>query len=128
MFSDEAQKRSLSVEAARCGFEEDIAKGKTRGIVAPDKALAICFELDEIEDLCSELMSGKICLSNLADQLSLNDYQTQLVIQHLLKTKRIEGDLTYSTFTSKPTLKKTSLQKATEHKHIHRLKMRNKRT
>ena len=121
-FCDEAKKRGVSVEAVRCGFEKDIGEGKTIGVVPPTVAEVMCFDADEIEALCSELLSGKIALSNLAEQLNLTIYQIRLVLQHLLKTKQIKGELTYSTFISKATLKKTSLQKAAEHKRLHRLK------
>ena len=121
-FKDEAQKRNVSTEAVRCTFEMDLDKGLILGIIAPNKTEAICFERNEIEALIPELSSGKISLANLSEQLNLTIYQVRLVLQHLLKTHRIDGELTYSTFISKVTLKKTLLQKAKEHKRNHRLK------
>jgi hypothetical protein len=125
-FKDEAQKRSVSIEAIREGFEEDFDKGAVLGIIAPNKTEAICFEPAEIEDLVCELSSGKVSLINLAEQLNLTIYQIRLVVQYLLKTNRIDGELTYSSFVTKASVKKTSLQKAVVHKRNHRIKMRNK--
>lgn len=123
-FKDEAQKRSVSIEEVRCAFERDLDKGLILGIVAPNKTEAIRFEPNEAEALKTELSRGKISLVNLAEELSLTIYQVRLVLQHLLKTNRIAGELTYNTFISKATLKKTWLQKASEQKRNHRLKLR----
>ena len=65
-------------------------------------------------------------LSNLAEQLNLSVYQVRAVLLYLIKTNRIDGELAYSTFITKATVKKTALEKAKEHKRNHRLKMRNK--
>jgi hypothetical protein len=62
---------------------------------------AICFKPNDIEALTDELSSGKISLANLAEQLNLTVYQVRLVLQYMLKTNRINGELTYSTFISK---------------------------
>jgi len=126
-FKDEAQKCGVSIEAVRCTFENNLEKGLIRGVIAPSKNEAICFEPNEIESLVCELHSGKISLANLAEQLNLNVYQVRLVLQYLLKTNRIDGELTYSSFIAKLTVKKMSLQKAKEHKRNHRLKIRAKR-
>jgi hypothetical protein len=123
-FKDEAQKWSVSIETVRCTFERDLDKGLILGIIAPDKSEAICFEPNDVEALTAELSCGRISLANLGEQLNLTIYQVRLVLQHLLKNNRIEGELTYSTFISKATAKKTLLQKAKEHKRIHRLKLR----
>jgi hypothetical protein len=125
-FKDDAQKRSTSIEAVKATFENDFAKGLLQGIIVPNSTEAICFEPGEIEELAAELSSGKISLANLAEQLNLSVYQVRLVLQYLLKTNRVDGDLTYSAFVAKVTAKKTAFEKAKEHKHIHRLKMRNK--
>ena len=111
-FKDEAQKRGVSAEVFRCTFESDLDKGLILGIVAPDKTEAICFEPSEIESLICELSSGKISLATLAEQLNLTIYQARLVLQHLLKTNRINGELTYSTFITQATTKRTALEKA----------------
>jgi hypothetical protein len=123
-FKDEAQKRSVSIEEVRCAFERDFDKGLILGIVAPNKTEAIRFEPNEVEALKTELSRGRISLVNLAEDVSLTIYQVRLVLQHLLKTNRIAGELTYSTFISNATLKKTWLQKASEQKRNHRLKLR----
>jgi hypothetical protein len=86
-FKDEAQKRSVSIEAVRCTFENDLDKRLIQGLIAPNKAEAICFEPDEVEGLVCELSSGKISLNNLAEQLNLTVYQVHLVLQYLLKNK-----------------------------------------
>jgi ABC-type lipopolysaccharide export system ATPase subunit len=125
-FKDEAQKRNVPIEAVRCTFENDFDKGLILGVIAPNGAEAICFEPNEIEGLICELSSGKISLENLAEQLNLTLYHVRLILQYLIKTKRIDGELTYNTYINKITLQKTSLQKAKEHKRNHRLKMRNK--
>jgi hypothetical protein len=100
-FKDEAQKRSASIEAVRCTFERDLDKGLILGIITPNKTEAICFKPNDIEALTDELSSGKISLANLAEQLNLTVYQVRLVLQYMLKTNRINGELTYSTFISK---------------------------
>ncbi len=125
-FKDEAQKLSASIETIKAAFESDLEKGLIQGIIAPNKTEAICFEPGEIEGLAGELSSGKISLANLAEQLNLNLYQIRAVLQYLLKTNRIDGELTYSTFITKATAKKAALEKAKEHKRNHSLKMRNK--
>ena len=68
----------------------------------------------------------KFPLANPAERLNLSVYQVRTVLQHLIKTNLIDGELTYSTFVIKATAKKTALEKAKDHKRIHRLKMRNK--
>jgi hypothetical protein len=125
-FKDEAQKCSVSVEAVRTTFEDDLNKGLIQGIIAPNNTEAISFEPSEIEGLVAELSNGKISLVNLAEQLNLTIYQVRTVLQYLIKTNHIEGELTYRTFITKATVKKTALEKAKENKRNHRLKMRNK--
>jgi hypothetical protein len=88
--------------------------------------MAICFEPNDIEALIAELSSGRISLANLAEQLNLTAYQVRLVLEHLLKTNVIEGELTYGTFISKVASKKILLEKAKEHKRNHRLNLRNR--
>jgi hypothetical protein len=123
-FKDEAQKRRVSIEAIKSTFENDLDQGLIKGIIAPNDTEAICFEPDEIEELVIELSSGKISLTNLAEQLNLSVYQVRVVLQYLLKTNRIDGELTYSTFITKVAAKKATLEKAKKHKRNHRLKMR----
>jgi len=117
----------VSIEAVRGSFEKAIDEREILGIISPIQTEVICFEVYEIEALASELSCGKISLTYLAKLLNLTVYQLRLVIQNMLKTKQIKGELTYSTFISKITLNKTSLEKAKEHKSNHRLKLRNKR-
>ena len=124
-FKDEAQKQGVSIEVIKFVFEKDLDSGLISGIITPDNTEAICFELNEVEDLKAELSKGKISLVNLSEELSLTVYQVRLVLKHLLKTNQISGDLTYSTFISNTTLRKTWMQKASEHKRNHRLKLRN---
>ena len=116
-FKNEAQKQGISIETVRSTFENDLDKGLILGIIASNK----------IEALIAEMTSGKISLANLSGQLNLTIYQVRVVLQHLLKTKRIKGELTYSSFTSKITLKKTLLEKAKAHKRNHILKLRNRK-
>ena len=125
-FKDEAQKRSASIETIKDAFENDLDKGLIHGIIAPNNIEAVCFEPNEIEELSTELSSGKISLTNLAEQLNLSVYQVRAVLQYLIKTNHIDGELTYSTFITKAAAKKTALEKAKEHKRSHRLEMRNK--
>jgi len=126
-FKDEAQERSVSIETVRDSFEKAIDERKILGIISPNQTEVICFEGCEIEALASELSCGKISLTHLAKQLNLTVYQLRLVIQSMLKTKHLEGELTYNTFISKITLNKMTLEKAKEQKRNHRLKLRNKR-
>jgi hypothetical protein len=105
-FKEEAQQLGVSVEVVRGRFEEDLDKGLILGIIVPNKTEAICFDSFELEGLAGELSSGRISLANLAEQFHLSVYQVHLVVAFLLKTKRIDGTLTYSTFIDKVTLQK----------------------
>jgi hypothetical protein len=126
-FKDEAQNRGASIETIKSTFENGLDKGLIQGIIAPNNTEAISFEPNEIEGLITELSNGKVSLANLAEQLNLSVYQVRTVLQYLIKTNRIDGELTYSAFITKATVKKAALEKAKEHKRNHRLKMRNKR-
>jgi hypothetical protein len=126
-FKKEAQKQAIPIEPIRQAFEEALAQKNLFGVISPDKTEAICFGQDEIDALVSELSNGKIELTYLAQQLNLTDYQLYLVLQYLLKTNRIDGELTYSTFVSKDAARKVLYQKAVAHKRLHRLKMMHKR-
>ncbi len=121
-FKDEAQNRGASIEAIKSAFEDDLDKGLINGIIAPNNTEAVCFEPGELEELAAELSSGKISLANLAEQLNLTLYQVRTVLQYLIKTNCLDGELTYSTFITKAAAKKTALEKAKEHKRNHRLK------
>lgn len=94
------------------------------GIIASDKTEAVSFEPNDIEALTAELSSGKISLANLAEQVNLTVYQVRLVVQYMLKTNRVDGELTCSAFVSKVASKKELFEKAKEHKRNHRLKLR----
>jgi hypothetical protein len=96
-------------------------------ILSSDKAEAVCFERQELEDLISELSSGRIALDYLAEHLKLSVHQLRYVVEHLLKTGRIRGELTYSTFTSSGTSKLLHLEKMKAQKRMHRQKMRERR-
>ena len=125
-FKDEAQKRSLSIEIIKSLFENDLDKGLIQGIIAPNNTEAVSFQPNEIEELVTELSNGKISLANLAEQLNLSVYQVRTVLQYLIKANRIDEELNYSTFITNVTAKKAALEKAKEHKRIHRLKIKNK--
>ena len=92
----------------------------------PNKTELISFESDELEVLIADVSSGKVSLSFLAEALKLDVYQVHVIVQHLQATGRIDGELTYNTFTSKSASKKLHLQKAKTHKQAHRLNMRKK--
>ena len=127
-FQDLAEKQACSKEEVLRKFEEELSAGKDNCIMLPDKAEAICFDPQEIQDLITELSSGKISLSYLAEQLKLTGYQLHFVIEYLQKTGKITGELTYNTFTSNSTSILLLLQKAKAHKREHRRKMREKRS
>lgn len=80
-------------------------------ILSPDKAEAICFEPQELEDLISELSSGRIALDYLAEHLKLSLHQLHYIVGHLQKTGRVSGELTYNTFTSSGASKLLHLEK-----------------
>jgi hypothetical protein len=105
-FRDEALKRGFSIEDVKCTFESDFEKEKTFGTILSNKTETICFKPQEIESLISELSSGKLSLKYLSAELNLTIYQTRLGLEFLLKTNKIEGELTITTFISKKTLKK----------------------
>jgi hypothetical protein len=117
----------LKITPTKNKTQEEPKTEKTIKIIPPDKSEAICFEPQEIEALTTELSNGKISLANISEHLGLTIYQVRLVLKYLLKINQIDGELTYNSFISKSTLKKISLQKAKEHKRIHRLKLRNKK-
>lgn len=96
-------------------------------ILSPDKAEAVCFEPQELEDLISELSSGRIALDYLADHLKLSCRQLHYVVEHLQKAGRVSGELTYSTFTSSGAQKLLHFEKMKAQKRMHRQKMREKR-
>ncbi len=123
---DEAEKLALSTGIVRHHFEDELIKGRILGIISPDSSEVICFDKDEIENLISELLGGKVSLAYLAQQIGLTDYQVYLVLQNLLKSNRIDGELTYNTFVSNTTTKKLLLQKAKTQKRNHRHKMMSK--
>ncbi|NLF88036.1 hypothetical protein GX563_04350 [Candidatus Bathyarchaeota archaeon] len=95
-------------------------------IVSPDKTEAVCFEPQELEELIAELSSGRIALDYLAEHLKLTCHQLYYVVEHLRKTGKVSGELTYSTFTSSGTSKLLHLEKIKVQKRMHRQKMREK--
>lgn len=108
---------------------EDIAQAKSQDTVfisSPDKSEAICFKPQELEDLIAELSSGRINLDYLAGHLKLTSHQLHYVIEYLLKTGRVNGELTYSTFTSSGASRLLHLEKAAAHKREHRRQMMEK--
>jgi hypothetical protein len=127
VFKDLAQKLACSKEEALATFKKEVKLGKTFCVMSPDASEAICFDPQEIQDLIAELSSGKISLANLTEQLNLSSYQIHLVIEYLLKTGQIAGELTYNTFTSNSASKLWLLQKTSKQKREHRRKMREKR-
>ncbi len=97
-FEDEAKRCSTSVELVKADFEKAIAEGKIHGLITPTKKAAICFEPAEIDLLAAELSGGRISLTNIASGLGLSVDQVRLVVQYLLKAKRVEGELTFNWF------------------------------
>ena len=95
-------------------------------ILSPDKAEAISFDPQELEDLASELSSGRINLDYLAEHLKLSCRQLHYVVGYLQKTGKVNGELTYSTFTSSGASKLMHLEKAVAHKREHRRQMQEK--
>ena len=124
---DEAEKLGVHIEEVMSSFETAVKEGKIQGLFVPTRTEFICFEAEEIEAFVNELSSGKVSLANLADDCSLSLYHTRLIIQHLVKIKRVKGDLTYNSFISKITLKKTLLKKASEQKREHKRKLSRKK-
>jgi hypothetical protein len=96
-------------------------------ILSPDRSEAICFESQELEDLTSELSSGRIALDYLAEHLKLTCRQLYYVVEYLQKTGRVSGELTYRTFTSSGASKLLHLEKMKAQKRMHRQTMREKR-
>jgi hypothetical protein len=96
-------------------------------ILSPDKSEAVCFELQELEDLTAELSSGRIALDYLAEHLKLSLHQLHYIVEYLQKAGRVSGELTYNTFTSSGTSRLLHLEKATAHKREHRRQMQEKK-
>ncbi len=126
-FKELAEKQACSKEESAANFEKDVCIRKAFGVVSPDRSEAICFDPQEIQDLIAELDSGKVSLAYLAEELNLTSSQTHYVVAHLQKTGQIDGELTYSTFTTSSASRLSKLQKAKTHKQEHRQKMREKR-
>ncbi len=126
VFADEAKRSGSSIEAFKLQFESELAHGEFLGIVTPNKAEAIIFETKELDDLIAELSDGKISLPYLSEHLNLNNYQVHSIIQHLLKTKQVNGELTYNTFIATSASRLELLQKAKTQKQEHRRKLEGK--
>jgi hypothetical protein len=125
-FEDEAKQSCTSIESVKADFEKAIANEEIHGLITPTKKAAICFEPTEIDSLAAELSSGRISLTNISSELSLTVDQVRLVIQYLLKTKQIEGELTFNWFISNTASKKALLHTAQLHKLNHRRKLARK--
>jgi hypothetical protein len=106
--------------------QKQVCPEKAVLITSPDKSEAIFFEPQELKDLTSELSSGRIALDYLAEHLKLSCHQLHYVVEYLLKTGRVNGELTYNTFTSSGTSKLLHLEKAAAHKREHRRQMMEK--
>jgi hypothetical protein len=126
VFKDLAQKQACPKEEVIRKFESELPVCEGICIMSPEKAEVICFGPQEIQDLVTELSSGKISLAYLAEPLNLTLYQIHFVIEYLQKTGQINGELTYNTFTSNSSSKLLLLEKAKAHKHKHRRKKREK--
>ncbi len=122
----EAKRRCMTIEQVDKLYEADLKDGKILGIMNPKKTQLISYESNELEALTAELAAGKISLSNLAEYLRLDVYQVRLIVQHLLKIGRLNGELTYNTFVSRGTSRKETLQKAVAQKREHRLSLNKK--
>jgi len=125
-FEDEAKRCSTSVELVNANFEKAIAEGKIHGLITPTKKGVICFEPAEIDSLATELSSSRISLTNISSELDLTVDQVRLVIQYLLKTNRVEGELTFNWFISSAASKKDMLHIAKLRKLNHRRKLARK--
>lgn len=125
-FEDQAKRCSTSVELVKADFEKAIADKKIHGLITPTKKAAICFEPAEIDLLAAELSSGRISLTNIASGLGLTVDQVRLVIQYLLKNKRVEGELTFNWFISNAASKKALLHTAQLRKLNHRRQLARK--
>ncbi len=122
-FKEQAEELNISIEEIRDRFEKELSEGKIFGIFAPEKAEIICFEPDEMQTLVKELLSGRISLNNIAEELKVSIDQVRLVLEYLLDTKRIFGTLTYSGyFIADRSLKKARLKVLQVRKRNHRLK------
>lgn len=122
-FEDEAKRCSTSVELVKADFKKAISEGKIHGLITPTKKAVICFEPAEIHLLAAELSSGRISLTNVSSELDLPIDQVRLIIQYLLKTKRVEGALTFNWFVSSVALKKDMFHIAKLRKLNHRRKL-----
>ncbi len=125
-FSAEARRLGVTVEKVNQSFEKDLKNGKMVGVISPSKTEAITYSPAEIEALVAEASSGKISLVYLSDRLNLSTYQVHTLLRHLLKTGKIDGELTYSTFCARTAFKKEMLQKSKAYKREHRLSVRNR--
>jgi hypothetical protein len=125
-FEDEAKRNCTSIELVKADFEKAIANQKIHGLITPTKKAAICFEPEEIDSLAAELSSGRISLTNIASGLGLTVDQIRLVVQYLLKAKRVEGELTFNWFISNAASKKDMLHIAQLRKLNHRHKLARK--
>ena len=126
-FDVDAKRLGVTIEQIKESFEVELSNGKILGVIVPTKTQLLSYTPDELETLIAEIRRGKISLSYLAEQLNLNPYQVYVILKHLLKTGKLNGELTYNTFTSEDASKKAMLQKAKAHKREHRLSASQKR-
>lgn len=117
----------MNVIGLKDSAQKQTTSENTTCILSPDRAEAICFESQELENLTAELSSGRIALDYLAEHLKLSLHQLHYVVECLKKTGRVSGELSYSTFTSSGTSKLLHLEKMKAQKRMHRQKMREKR-
>ncbi len=102
----EAQKNNIPIEHYLTLIKKHQNSEEIPGIITADKTQLISYQEPELEDFIVEISSGKVSLANLAEQFNLNVYQVHAVAEHLLKTGRINGELTYLSFNSSRWAKK----------------------
>ncbi len=126
-FKAEAEKLGIPIIQVAESFERGISSGEILGVITANKTELISYESIELENLITEISSGKSSLANIAEQLNLSVYQVHAIAEHLIRIGRINGELTYISFNSNRWAKKEKLQKAVAHKRAHRLSMKLKR-
>ncbi len=126
-FRAEAEKLGKPIIQVVDLFERGISSGEILGVITANKTELISYEPIELENLITEISSGKTSLANIAEQLNLTVNHVHAIVEHLIKIGKINGELTYISFNSNRWVKKEKLQKAVAHKRAHRLSMKLKR-
>ena len=93
--TEEAEKLNVPLEFVNQAFSKALREGKIYGLEAPEEAEIIQFKPDEIEVLVVKLESARVTPKTLETDLNLTAKQVLLVLNYLLREKKVKGVLTH---------------------------------